>query len=193
MRALIAAVAIAAVACAPTHATGPKILLVGDSLLNQSREEITATLSQAGWIPIIEAEGGTTITTWSERVQFLQAADLPNMVVIELGTNDCSPVECPDLGPYIDQIMSSIPSVHPVVWLNVQEDVPPPFDEDRAFVNAAIASADVRWANLYVIDLNGHFAGHPEWHNPDGLHFNDVGRQEFARFLAEVLEDFEPE
>ncbi len=190
---VVAVVAVATIACAPTRAPGSKILLVGDSLFNGSRAEITTALSDAGWIPTIEAEGGTTITHWSDRVQFFQAFQQPDIVVIELGTNDCSPVECPNLDPYIDQIVRSIPSSHPIVWLTVQEDVPPPFAENRDYVNNAIRAADARWGNLYVVDLGEHFAGHPEWHDAGGLHFNDIGRQEFARFLAEELDAFRHE
>ncbi len=189
---LFGMVALAFVSCAPSQAGGPKVLLIGDSLLNGSREQVTSTLSAEGWIPTIEAEGGTTITYWADRVQFFQAFDQPDIVVIELGTNDCSIVECFPLGPYIDQIMSSVPSSNVVMWLNVQEDVPPPFDSDRDFVNRALTEADQRWPNMYLVDLNGHVAGHPEWHNPDGLHFNDAGKQEFARFLADELERFKP-
>jgi lysophospholipase L1-like esterase len=150
-------------------------------------------LGAEGWEPTIEAVGSTTITYWADRVQVFQAFEQPDIVVIELGTNDCSNVGCVPLGPYIDQIMSSIPSSNAVLWLNVQEDVPPPFDADRDFVNGALAEADQRWPNMYLIDLNGHFAAHPEWHNPDGVHFNDLGQQEFGRFLADALESFKPE
>jgi lysophospholipase L1-like esterase len=167
--------------------------LVGDSLLNASRGEMTSALSAAGWQPVIHATGGTTITYWATRVQFYEAFDRPDIVVIELGTNDCSPVECVDLAPYIDRIMRSIPISHPVVWLNAQEDVPPFFAAHRDFVNNAIQNARIRWPNLSVVDLSGHFAGHPEWHNPDGLHFNEAGRQEFARFLVDALADHAPE
>ena len=114
-------------------------------------------------------------------------------MVIELGTNDCAPTDCPPLAPYIDRIMNGIASSIPVLWLNVQEDVPNPFSQNRVVVNAALRSADERWPNLYLIDLNGFSAGHPEWHTPDGLHFNDIGRQQFALFLADALEGFKPE
>ena len=192
-RALVAVVALIAIACAPTHATGPNVLLVGDSILNGSRSQVTDALQAAGWQPSIEAVGGTAISFWVGRLQLYVDSAQPDIVVIELGTNDCSPVQCVPLDPYIDQIMQAIPSSVPVVWLNSQTDVPAPFNEGRDFVNGAIEAASVRWPNLDVIDFAGFFAGHPEWHNPDGLHPNPEGRKELASFLADELEPYKPQ
>ena len=192
---LIAALAFVGVACAQQHvAQGNRVLLVGDSLLGGARPAVAQALTKAGWDPRIEAKAGTTIGYWAPRIGVLQAADPPGVYVIQLGTNECTRFQpCVPLGPYIDQIMNSVPSTHPVLWLNVQEDVPPPVgDDDRDVVNAALEAADARWPNFYLLDFNGLFAGHPEWHVGDGLHFNDAGNAVFARFLADELERFKP-
>jgi lysophospholipase L1-like esterase len=191
--ALLAVLAIIGVACAPQHtAAGNKVLLIGDSLLDGSRLPVSNALESSGWDPFIKADGGRSITFWQTRVPLLAGSYQPGVMVIELGTNDCSAVECVPLGPAIDEIMGSVASTYPVLWLNVQEDVPRPYFADHDYVNSALEAADARWPNLYLVDLDGHFAGHPEWHGPDGLHFNRAGREEFARFLSDELDRFKP-
>ncbi|MEX0665715.1 MAG: hypothetical protein WD598_13245 [Acidimicrobiia bacterium] len=190
---LLAAIAVVSVACAPQfRAADTKVLLVGDSLLDRSRLPVSDALTEAGWDPRIKADGGRSITFFQDKVPLFAGSTQPGVMVIELGTNDCSPVLCVPLGPAIDQIMGSVPSDYPVLWLNAQTDVPAPFNENRDFVNGELEDADSRWPNLYLVDLDGHFAGHPEWHEDDGLHFNEEGRHEFARFLVDELDRFKP-
>jgi len=191
---LLAVTTIVAVACAPQHlAADTKVLLIGDSLLNGTRVPVSDALEEAGWEPMIKADGGTAMTSWTNKIPLLTAAYQPGVIVIELGTNDCSPVQCVALAPHIDAIMNSIPSDHPALWLNVQEDVPSPFGENTDYVNSALEAADARWPNLYLLDLDGLMEGHPEWHAPDGLHFNDEGKEQFVRFIVDELERFKPE
>src|SRR5688572_14310133 len=133
-----------AVACIePQPVSGNKVLVVGDSLMNQARDEVAAALQADGWDPTIEAEGGTTIVTWSERFLLLDLSQQPNMIVIELGTNDCGTDSCPDLDPYIDRIMKYTNSADQVLWLNVNEDHP--LLDRRDYVNDEISSAVSRF------------------------------------------------
>lgn len=167
------------------------MLLTGNSIFNGSRGQLEAELSGAGWEPVVEADGGTAIGFWVDRVPLLVAAEQPGALVIELGTNDCGEDQgCAPIGAEIDQIMYGIPSDTPVLWLNTQEDVPELFAANRDFVNGQLEAADARWPNFYLIDMNGFFSGHPEWHAPDGLHPNDTGKQELARFVADELDRF---
>src|SRR5205807_3545795 len=114
-------------------AAGPRTLIVGDSLMNESRAPVSAAVEGDGWQPDIQAQGGTTITYWSSRIRYLVLAKKPDVVVIELGTNDCAPTECPPLAPYIDKIMRSIPHHTPVLWLNIQQKIP--LARKRGYIN----------------------------------------------------------
>ncbi len=169
---------------------GHKVLLVGDSLMNGSRAAVTFTLSQDGWDTDIEAIGGTTITYWSERIPYLVALQQPDVVVIELGTNDCAPTECPVLAPYIDEIMRSIPASTPVLWLTIQEKIL--LATKRKYINNEIESAFARWPNLRLVDYERTIENHPEYHTADGLHLNDAGQQLLANLLREALTPFRP-
>jgi lysophospholipase L1-like esterase len=183
-------IALVMAACAREEpVSGTKVLLVGDSLMNGSRDQVTAALSADGWQPQIEAIGGTTITYWSTRIPYLAAAN-PSVVVIELGTNDCAPTECPILGPYIDEIMRGIARSTPVLWLNIQEKIP--LAQHRDYINYEIESAAARWPNLFLVDYESRIENHPQYHSPDGLHLNDAGKQLFASLIRESLRPFRP-
>jgi lysophospholipase L1-like esterase len=178
-----------ATACTePSPASGNRVLIVGDSLTDQSHAPIAAALGDAGWDPIFQTYGGTTIEDWagklSKRVAFIR----PDVVVMELGTNDCGSEGCPDLSPAIDRAMRAIGDI-PVLWLNIQDDAIEPEHPD--YVNYAISQADARWPNLFPVDLAGRMRGHPEWRT-DGLHFNDAGKQQLAALIVEALKPFTP-
>ena len=184
-------VGLVAAACVnPEPVSGNKVLLVGDSLMNQSRGAVTDALTADGWDVRIQAQGSTTITQWAERFPLLDYAEDPNIIVIELGTNDCSPEDCPNLQPYIDEIMKYTTSADAVVWLNVLEDNP--LVDRRDWVNDQIEQAVSRHPKLFLADMNGEFEGRDEVHTPDGIHFNDEGQKEFAEFIREQLEPFKP-
>jgi hypothetical protein len=188
---LLLLLAFVAAACAPQHvAQSTKVLVVGDSLMRSSRDAVAGSLTNDGWDPRIEAISGTRIVDWAPKFGFLVGSFQPGVVVVELGTNDCTQRGCTDLGPYINQVMSTVPSSTPVLWLNTQEDVPGAFDVNRSYVNGQLEAADARWPNFYLLDFSGHFEDHPEWHGPDGVHFSDEGIAEFARFITDELDRF---
>lgn len=196
VRFFIVAVVIGLVAAAcvdPEPVSGNRLLIVGDSLMNQSRAEVTAALAADGWDVQIQAQGGTTIVQWSERFPLLDYAEPADMIVIELGTNDCHSGDCPDLTPYIDKIMRYTSSAKEVLWLNTNEDSQKsPFIGNLSYVNNEIEDACARYPKLFLADMNSEFEGRADLHSPDGIHWNDQGRKAFAEFIRSQLEPFRP-
>jgi lysophospholipase L1-like esterase len=189
--ALVAAALLALVAAACTEESpvaGNRVLIVGDSLTDQSHAPIAAALRDAGWDPVFQTFGGTTIEDWARQLSKRVAFINPDVVIMELGTNDCGSAGCPDLAPAIDHAMRDIGD-RPVLWLNIQVDAIAPDHPD--YVNYAIAAADARWPNMWMVDLAGRMRGHPEW-RVDGLHFNDAGKQQLASLMVEALQPFKP-
>jgi hypothetical protein len=82
-----------------------------------------------------------------------------------------------------------------VVWANVPDAQPawaPGVSERIAAVNDALALVDAELAQLSVIDLRAHFAGHwPEWYAPDQWHWNDAGAREYAVVTCRALDGFD--
>jgi lysophospholipase L1-like esterase len=187
-------VALVAVAAAISFAglgdpAGRKVLFVGDSITEQSENELTFALRAAGWDPTIEGHSGTAIfgvrwgVDWKALLAELVRQVDPDVAVVELGTND-SDVGAADIADGIDGLMQSLRDVPRVVWVNVQRGI------SRAplatIVDEELRKATVRWPNLEVLDMASHFAGHPEWLS-DGLHLNDAGKLEYGKLVVRAL------
>jgi lysophospholipase L1-like esterase len=165
-------------------ARGSKVLVVGDSLTWQSIPEVTASLEAGGWDPTIQAAPGTTIGAWADKVGKLVDEHDPDVVVVELGTNNCT-AECPRIASVIDRLLRSVPRSVPVVWLNVQAQ--PSYPAHPESVNDALAAAAERWPNVTLVDMSARFRNHPDWHMEDGLHLTATGSTELGKLMAESL------
>jgi lysophospholipase L1-like esterase len=163
---------------------GNKVLVVGDSLTWQSIPQVTAALQAGGWDPTIQAASGTTIGAWTGKVGTLIEEHDPDVLVVELGTNNCT-AECPRIASVIDRLLRNVPRSIPVVWLNVQAQ--PSYPAHPEAVNDALGAAAERWPNVTLVDMSARFRNHPDWHMDDGLHFSATGSTELARLIAESV------
>lgn len=166
--------------------TEGRVLVVGDSLTNGSNAEIRTALTDAGWDAVVDGRGGWSIGHWREPLVQLANFAQPDVAVVALGTNNCDRT-CRRLGPEIDGIIETLldAGAEEILWVNAQESAPYP--ADPRFVNDEIARAVVRWPEVRLVDLDTVFAGHPEWHLDDGIHFNPAGAQRFGALLVEAL------
>lgn len=69
------------------RADGPRIAVIGDSLLEQMHEDYTSTLVTRGWNASVTPKGGYTTRDHWDTEERVMATD-PDVVVIALGTND---------------------------------------------------------------------------------------------------------
>ncbi len=134
---------------------------------------------------------------WIQK-EFTAARDsLPNMVVIELGTNDSKDYIWPyyknefesDYLAMIDtfRVLTSKPDV----WVTIQPRANNAewtmFDTVIANrVNPLILDAALK-AGTGVIDLRAAFAGHGEWMQSDSVHPNAIGALQLAKTVAGML------
>lgn len=177
-------------AVGPGSHNGESVVVAGDSLTAQSDTQINFVLTADGWRPVVQGVSGSSmgnrnaVFDWTTRINELAALH-PSVVVIELGTNDCG--NCgEDLDAAIDSLLRPLRQVRRVVWLTAQTDVE--FMSDLGRVNDALRKATVRWPNLEVLDMGRHFAGHPELHTGDGVHFNEAGSSELATLIRDAID-----
>jgi lysophospholipase L1-like esterase len=174
-------------ACSPS-VDSSRVLVVGDSILNQSVDPVRAALEQHGWAPITVAYGGTAIEQWVPALPNLVAEHDPSIVVIELGTNDCTSDVCPTLETQINQVLDAVKPAQQVLWLNVQTT--PDYPSGAKQVNVALAQAAGSRPNVRIVDFSDDFAGHPEWLDQGGPHLTPDGQQAFARLIADAVDKF---
>jgi lysophospholipase L1-like esterase len=174
----------------PFPVSGRNVLLVGDSLLANSRDAVEQTLVAEGWDPTIGAVPGSTIDIWQARLAPVAARARPNVAVVELGTNDCFEGRC-DLAPQIDRIVAEVSKTADVVlWLTVQATPTHPVPYDH--VNEQIRLAAARHPDMRIVEFGALFDEHPEWHIADGLHPNEAGQRAMADLIAAELRPYEP-
>jgi lysophospholipase L1-like esterase len=171
-------------AARPPVARGDRVLLVGDSLLWQSIPQVKAALGAEGWDPTVTAAPGTTIGAWTAKMQQLIAEADPDVVVVELGTNNCV-AACPHIDAVVEKLMRQVPRTIPVIWLNVQAQ--PTYPAHPESVNDALGAARTRWSNLSLVDMSARFRNHPDWHVADGLHLSAAGSGQLGALIAESL------
>jgi lysophospholipase L1-like esterase len=169
--------------------SGQRVLLVGDSITEQSEPELEFGLRAGGWEPTVEGHTGSGIgrdygVDWSQRLPELVAQVDPAVVIVELGSND-QDVPGDQVAADIDALMEPLRKVPRVVWANVQRGFLTGRTAD--VVNDQLLKATVRWPNLEVLDMSGHFGGNPEWLT-DGLHLNQRGKAELGVLLVQALD-----
>jgi acyl-CoA thioesterase-1 len=186
-----AATASAVVAsCASTVET-PRVLVLGDSILNQSADPVRSSLEDHGWAPVVIAFGGSAIEQWTARLPQLLDEHQPSIVVVELGTNDCTDGVCPELDAQIEAALDALADTEQILWLNVQTGPTYPAGAER--VNVALDTAATRHPNLEIVDFSDEFAGHPDWLDAGGPHLTPAGQLAFARLVTEAVDRFDVE
>ena len=197
--AVVALVTVTAAAGGGEHVSGPRVLVIGDSILNFSQTDVSNALTAAGWQALVDGRSGTTIEEWDELVGPDAALARPDVAVVELGTNDCN-LTCDDLSAAIDSIVEQLIAngAGAVIWLNVQTMRSPPipgaplYPVHADYVNYAIEQAAVRWPQMQVVDFSTVFGAHPEWHIADGFHPNALGEQALAFLINATLHQWLP-
>jgi lysophospholipase L1-like esterase len=134
---------------------------------------------------------------WTQSAFTQALASQPDVVVIELGTNDSKDYIWPyykqDFEPdYVSMIdtfrnLSSHPQVWAILAPPAQNSGWTIFDTTIVRqVNPAILAVALRKA-APVIDLHTAMSGHPEWFQGDTVHPTAAGAKELAKFVAAML------
>jgi hypothetical protein len=174
-------------ACTPT-VDSSRVLVVGDSILEQSIDPVRSALEDRGWTPVTFAVGGTAIEQWVPELPTLVDQNKPSIIVIELGTNDCADGSCPDLQGQIDAVLDAVKPVERVLWLNVQTD--PSYPAGAELVNAALSFAADSHPKMQIVDFSDEFHGHPQWLENGGPHLTLAGQLHFAKLIQDAVDEF---
>jgi lysophospholipase L1-like esterase len=162
----------------PARASGVDVFVVGDSISDGAGDQIDRTFASLGWDAARVAIGGQTVETMRPFITYGTLFRRPDVMVIELGTNDMGGLELADdeavraptrsaqLREYAralrhrDEALRDMQQVPCVVWLDVTDwtdlDFGPSGHYDTAewapLYNARLREQQQRYANLHVID-----------------------------------------
>ncbi|MCF6404373.1 carbohydrate-binding protein [Chitinophaga filiformis] len=120
----------------------------------------------------------------------------PNIVTIELGSNDSKPNNWALKADFIDDYsrlidtFRSLPS-HPVIYICLPI---PAYSGNFGLDNRVISEEIIPLVriiaaqkNVHLIDLNTPLQNHPDWYQSDGIHPNATGARRIAEVIAAEL------
>jgi hypothetical protein len=193
---LIILAVLAAVYGGPEVSPPGPVLLVGDSLLWQSSDEMTAALAEDGWETHIQATpgagiagGGFTAFAWPQQLDKVTKQLDYEVAIVELGTNGCD--GCPSVREAIDNVMKNLHDVELVMWIDARRVAPRPGMAMADQINKELRDATDRWDNLEVLSLEEllqHSSG-STLIEPDGVHLTPAGQLVLTGSVRDELRD----
>lgn len=157
-----------------------RMLVIGDSLIRESRVGLTRAAETAGWLPTIRCWGAKG-TNWGlqQVIRARQLKQLPRTVVISLGTNDIWWLGL-DLGRGVDAMMAQLGPTRKVYWVNLHfgphgySRLPAP-----TAANRVLRAKAKEYPNLTIVNFARAFTTAKSRGIPvgwrDGVHLNEAG------------------
>lgn len=194
----------AGAACEPNPyagAHGPRIGVIGDSLVVGIEELATAQLRDRGWNPSVTGHAGYTVADEFDTMTRLMATD-PQVVVLALGTNDIRDLgygkqTWAQLRDDVRQALALTRSAGCVVWVgvNTYNGAWTPGDGDLTVAGSRVnqviteelaASGRPEGTTDYA-DWSAISAGHMEYFSaPGDPHFTPAGNQAYTDLIVET-------
>jgi len=169
-----------------------RVLVIGDSLIRNSRTILERKLEKDGWLTTVRCWGAKG-TDWGLQ-QVLRARSLkqlPKTIVVSLGTNDIWWLHL-DFAQGIDDMMAAIGPKRDVYWVNLwfgpngYDDLPSP-----ANANRVLRLKSKQYPNLHVVNFAKVFRdaarGNPAVGWEDGVHLNTAGNKVRVRAIVNAL------
>lgn len=157
-----------------------RVLVVGDSLIRNSRTSLEAKLAEAGWIPTVRCWGAKGSDWGVQQInRARELGQLPDTIVVSLGTNDIWWLHIP-MDVAIDSMMAAIGTSKTVYWINLwfgpngYDDLPRPMAANRI-----LRAKAKEYPNLRIINFAKAFQDaervDPSVGWEDGVHLNEAG------------------
>ncbi len=185
-------------AAAQTHplggGAGPRVAFVGDSIGHSAEPQVRQALGDPYRLSSYDSVDGSTIADHRTAVaRLLQSASRPEILVIELGTNDAEqhgPRRFDrDLRAMLDLVS---PRVAEVRWFD-QKDTPTGYyrgvDRHAAMFNRSLRAVASRYPNVSVVPYaDWARSAPPGSFLADRLHLTAPGRRAFARITRNAVD-----
>jgi peptidoglycan/LPS O-acetylase OafA/YrhL/lysophospholipase L1-like esterase len=176
--------AVGATATTVAGASPPAVTAIGDSVMLGAAPNLIADIDPMFATPTVPQ---VTTVDAAESRQFSTGVDLiaqrkaagtlGQIVIVQLGTNGL--IDPADF----DRMMGLLADRQKVVLINAK--VPRPWEQE---VNDTLAAGAAKYkGNTVLLDWHGYAGAHPEFFYDDGIHLNPVGRDAYARFVAQSL------
>ena len=169
-------------------AEGARVLIIGDSLTREARPWTSRALRSDGWTPTFRCWGGKRLDWGIAQVRRArELKQLPDTVVIALGTNDMSYIDQNTTRRRVNTILDVIGPKRTVVWVNTHfAGGLAPSRAREAWFNGLLRDQASKRDNLVVLDW-AEYARANGIRTRDGIHYRADGSKARAEALRAAL------
>lgn len=163
-------------------------MIVGDSLTREGRKPLVRALKADGWNPTVRCWGGTRLDWARDQIRQAKRKDqLPQDVVIALGTNDMRWIDRTRTKARMEALMDEIGPDRRVVWVDTFASGGDRFTKAKQrWFNAQLAELAKERPNLTVARW-GAYAKKTRVRFADALHYTPAGERAWAAFVSGAL------
>jgi hypothetical protein len=171
---------------------GPKVVVIGDSLVDFGSSAIKPALQGRGWPVSLHGEPSVNTRSSQMRINGASAAE-PNAVVIITTANDAFDLyrgaqSLQDVSIALDTALSSVDNLGCQVWMLIDEHAWfYGFPQWGPVVNQMVIDRAAAHPNVRLLDWRHEVVNHPDWFEADLFHHTDAGNAAFAARLADTI------
>jgi len=175
----------------PAGASTSDVVVIGDSILGLTRDELAPELLANGWTSHIEHTNGSGLTPptvaatgrdWVSTLRFLEAAHDPDTVVIVLGTNDAQTVA--NGWPYPVEVakLLAVTDARRVLWATCSTHTAlASYNTGCGTINGVLREND----RIEAVPYEPEVTTRSDFGGVDSVHPGPGGQQAFADLLAQ--------
>ena len=175
------------------------VVVIGDSLIRDSRSEVAAALESEGFSPVFVCWGGKNLEWGSQQIAQLRGLQLmPRCLVVNLGTNDlkgttaqglADAVSLETVSQRLTTLLESVSDVDDVFAVDISADLSlAPSTMSRVGEAPGVyRQAAMSTGVGDVIDWSEQVQGEPRLIGSDGIHDTPSGRWARAQLIAAAV------
>lgn len=167
----------------------PKVGIIGDSITFLTTAEVENTLTDQGYQVVSRSDLGITIENSRTNALFISEYD-PEVVVINLGTNDAGNVDYVTSTQKYNEMLNLFSGCKVIVNLSLPHEfgheVPAEKQEFLKSFNEFLDGLESILDNVVIVDWAKATYENPEW-VPDGVH--PTATKEYAGLISNAVEE----
>lgn len=172
----------------PGPGQGRRVLVIGDSLTRNGRAPLKRKLRADGWTPTVRCFGGKRLD-WAiaQAKRAKQLGQLPDTVVIAIGTNDMRWIDRRTTQARMKELMRVLGKKRTVLWVDTYASGGDRFTRSKEkWFNRQVKSLAQQRKNLHHV-VWGNWARANDVRFADALHYTTSGTRTWAHRVADEV------
>lgn len=177
----------------PGPGQGRRVLVIGDSLTRNGRAPLKRKLRADGWTPTVRCFGGKRLD-WAiaQAKRAKQLGQLPDTVVIAIGTNDMRWIDRRTTQARMKELMRVLGKKRTVLWVDTYASGGDRFTRSKEkWFNRQVKSLAQQRKNLHHV-VWGNWARANDVRFADALHYTTSGTRTWAHRVADEVSRIAP-